>query len=306
VSGTLLPWGPVNDDQLSHRATRHGPAEHRNAQTAHRAASRALECGARIAGSLRPGRLSVHAFASHGRGSDASASANSPERGGESHQCSSRDIRRGHARGRCQTSDWTAKSGGTLRLGMSGDVSTLDGHNTTPAQYDTTWSVFDRLIAYDTSLQPQPQLAESWDLSADSKQIKLNLRKMVQWHSGREYTSDDARYNLLRVRDAKLQIPTLRNQSNWFTSIDTPDKYPVVLTSDLPRPAILDFFELFNQVDKDTMEGPTPRPPRLTPARSSSSSGSRVTISRLSRTRTIGRPAAHTLTATNRTQRNER
>ena len=29
-----------------------------------------------------------------------------------------------------------------------------------------------------------------------------------------------------------------------------------MLTSDLPRPAIFDFFELFNQVDKDTMEGP--------------------------------------------------
>ncbi|HEX8967720.1 MAG TPA: ABC transporter substrate-binding protein, partial [Chloroflexota bacterium] len=108
-------------------------------------------------------------------------------------------------------------------------------------------------------LQPQPQLAESWDLSTDGKQIKLNLRKNVQWHSGREFTSDDVRYNLLRVRDAKLQIPTLRNQSNWFTTIDTPDKFTVILTSDLPRPAIFDFFELFNQVDKDTMEGPDAR-----------------------------------------------
>src|SRR5438094_3007410 len=148
------------------------------------------------------------------------------------------------------------KTGGTLRLGMVGDVSTLDGHNTTPNQFDTTWSVFDRLISYDTRLQPQPELAESWDVSTDLKQIKLNLRKNVQWHSGREFTSDDVKYNMLRVRDAKLQIPTLRNQSMWFSTIDTPDKYTVVLTSDLPRPAIFDFFEYFNQVDKDTMEGP--------------------------------------------------
>jgi peptide/nickel transport system substrate-binding protein len=148
------------------------------------------------------------------------------------------------------------KSGGTLRLGMVGDISTLDGHNTTPNQFDTTWSVFDRLISYDTRLQPQPELAESWEVSTDLKQIKLNLRKNVQWHSGREFTSDDVKYNMLRVRDAKLQIPTLRNQSMWFSTIDTPDKYTVVLTSDLPRPAIFDFFEYFNQVDKDTMEGP--------------------------------------------------
>jgi peptide/nickel transport system substrate-binding protein len=148
------------------------------------------------------------------------------------------------------------KSGGTLRLGMVGDVSTLDGHNTTPNQFDTTWSVFDRLITYDAKLQPQPELAESWDLSTDLTQIKLNLRKGVQWHSGREFTSDDVEYNLLRVRDQKLQIPTLRNQSNWFTSIETPDKYSIVLTSELPRPAIFDFFEYFNQVDRDTTEGP--------------------------------------------------
>jgi peptide/nickel transport system substrate-binding protein len=148
------------------------------------------------------------------------------------------------------------KSGGTLRLGMVGDVSTLDGHNTTPNQFDTTWSVFDRLISYDATLQPQPALAETWDLSPDLTQIKLNLRKGVQWHSGREFTSDDVKYNMLRVRDAQLQIPTLRNQSNWFSTIDTPDKYTVILKSDLPRPAIFDFFEYFNQVDQQTMEGP--------------------------------------------------
>jgi peptide/nickel transport system substrate-binding protein len=145
---------------------------------------------------------------------------------------------------------------GSLRLGMVGDVSTLDGHNTTPNQFDTTWSVFDRLISYDTNLQPQPALAETWDLSSDLTQIQLNLRKGVQWHSGREFTSDDVKYNMLRVRDAKLQIPTLRNQSMWFTTIDTPDKYTIVLKSDLPRPAIFDFFEYFNQVDQQTMEGP--------------------------------------------------
>jgi len=148
------------------------------------------------------------------------------------------------------------KSGGTLRLGMTGDISTLDGHNTTPNQFDTSWSVFDRLIGYDSKLQPQPELAESWDVSPDLKQIQLHLRKGVQWHSGREFTSDDVKYNMLRVRDTKLQIPTLRNQSMWFSTIDTPDKYTVLLKSDLPRPAIFDFFEYFNQVDQDTMEGP--------------------------------------------------
>ena len=70
----------------------------------------------------------------------------------------------------------------------------------TPGAVDTLWQVFDHLTIYDQKLQPQPMLAESWDLSPDYKQIKFNLRKGVTYHSGREFTSDDVKWNLLRVR----------------------------------------------------------------------------------------------------------
>jgi peptide/nickel transport system substrate-binding protein len=150
----------------------------------------------------------------------------------------------------------SSRTGGTLRVGTIGDIITLDGHNSNPNQRDFAWSVFDQLTTYDVKLQPQPGLAESWELSPDLKQIKLNLRRGVQWHSGRDFTSDDVNYNLLRVRDPKVQVPTLRNWSNWYTTIDIPDKYTIVMTSDLPRPAVFDFLQFFNQVDKDSMEAP--------------------------------------------------
>jgi peptide/nickel transport system substrate-binding protein len=41
--------------------------------------------------------------------------------------------------------------------------------------------LYDRLTEYDDKLQPQPRLAESWDISSDGKQIKLHLRKGVQF-----------------------------------------------------------------------------------------------------------------------------
>jgi peptide/nickel transport system substrate-binding protein len=145
-------------------------------------------------------------------------------------------------------------SGGTLRVSRLGDIARLDGHLTTAA--DTTWLPFDRLTAYDEKLQPQPMLAESWEISTDFRQIKLNLRKSVQYHSGRELTSDDVRWNLLRVRDPKAGAGALTNQSNWFTSIDTPDKYTVILGSDQPRPMVFDMFEYFNLLDRVSMEGP--------------------------------------------------
>jgi peptide/nickel transport system substrate-binding protein len=133
------------------------------------------------------------------------------------------------------------KSGGTLRVAISADPASLDGHPFANGRFDTTWLIYDRLAEYDLNLKPQPRLAESWDISTDFKQIKLNLRKGVTFHDGREFTSDDVKYNVLRVRDPKIGAGAFVNQSNWFTSFDTPDKNTIVLKSEQPRPLVFDF-----------------------------------------------------------------
>jgi peptide/nickel transport system substrate-binding protein len=83
----------------------------------------------------------------------------------------------------------------------------------------------------------------------------------VQFHSGRELTSDDVKYNLERVRDPQLAgvVGALAAQSAWWSAIDTTDKYAVVLKSDRPRPGMFDFFEYFNILDKDTAQAPDSR-----------------------------------------------
>jgi peptide/nickel transport system substrate-binding protein len=146
------------------------------------------------------------------------------------------------------------KPGGTLRVGMVGDIARIDGHLLSTG--NVSWAPFDRLIEYDESSKPNPMLAESWELNSDSSQIKLNLRKGVTWHSGREFTSDDVKWNLEWVRNPKIASGALVGQSNWFTSIETPDKHTIILKSDQPRPAVFDFFEVFNIIDKDVTEGP--------------------------------------------------
>jgi peptide/nickel transport system substrate-binding protein len=150
------------------------------------------------------------------------------------------------------------KRGGTLRTAQVGDPLNLDPQYFTPLSGDTTYVVLDRLVDYDDKLQPQPQLAESWDQSTDLKQIKLNLRKGVQFHDGRELTSDDVKYSMLRVRDPKVAAfaSTLAAQSVWFSTIDTPDKYTVVLASDSPRPGTFDFLQYLTIVDRNALEAP--------------------------------------------------
>ncbi|HEX8969448.1 MAG TPA: ABC transporter substrate-binding protein, partial [Chloroflexota bacterium] len=149
-----------------------------------------------------------------------------------------------------------ARTGGTLRFAQTANPVSIDGNSIAGGGSETAWLVFDRLTTYDQNRTPQPMLAESWDISSDSTQFKLNLRKGVQFHSGREMTSDDVKYTILRLRESTVGSGILAGFSNWFTSIDLPDKYTVQLKTDAPRPTFFDAIELFNIVDKQNVEGP--------------------------------------------------
>jgi peptide/nickel transport system substrate-binding protein len=150
------------------------------------------------------------------------------------------------------------KRGGTLRAAIVGDLTSIDGQDSLQGVAATVGFAYEGLTSYDDTLQPQPVLAESWEASSDGRQIKLNLRKGAQFHDDREFTSDDVKYSLLRIRDPKLAATAaqLAGQSAWWTTIDTPDKNTIVLGSDVPRPGMFDFFEYFRIVDKNLMEGP--------------------------------------------------
>jgi peptide/nickel transport system substrate-binding protein len=150
------------------------------------------------------------------------------------------------------------KRGGTLRAAIVGDLTSIDGQQSLPGVTGTVGQAYEALTRYDDKLQPQPVLAENWDLSSDGKQIKLSLRKGVQFHDGREFISEDVKYSLVRVRDPQLAAVAgqLASQSAWWTGVDTPDKYTIVLTSDVPRPGVFDFFQYFTIVDKNLMESP--------------------------------------------------
>lgn len=149
-------------------------------------------------------------------------------------------------------------SGGTLRAAIVGDLPSIDGQQMLPGINATVGNAYETLTRYGENLTPQPVLAESWDLSSDSTQIKLNLRKGVTYHDGREFTSDDVTYSLMRLRDPKIApiVGPAAIQSSWWTTVETPDKSTIILKSDLARPGVFDFFQNFTIVDKNTMEGP--------------------------------------------------
>ena len=148
------------------------------------------------------------------------------------------------------------KPGGTLKAMQAGDLSSVDGHYYTPGAGLSAWIVFDTLTEYDDNLKPQPALAESWDQSSDSKQISLTLRKGVNFHSGREVTSDDLIYNLNRILDFKLTAGIITGFVPPNTQWDAPDKYTVTITTEKPWINVFDFLQVFNILDPNSPEGP--------------------------------------------------
>jgi hypothetical protein len=48
----------------------------------------------------------------------------------------------------------TPKTGGTLRVAISADPTSLDGQLYAAGRFDTTWLIYDRLTEYDVNLKP--------------------------------------------------------------------------------------------------------------------------------------------------------
>ncbi len=93
----------------------------------------------------------------------------------------------------------TPKKGGNFRIGV-GDFAVTDSLN--PALYQTYFQLFmfrqlrNNLIEFGPGGVLVPELAESWESSADAATWVFKLRKGVMFSDGREFTAEDAVYSI--------------------------------------------------------------------------------------------------------------
>jgi peptide/nickel transport system substrate-binding protein len=71
---------------------------------------------------------------------------------------------------------------------------------TNPVDRDVDRLLFDGLIRFDSHGLPQPDLAESWGVSADGMVYNVTLRENALWHDGSPVTSDDVLFTLDLLR----------------------------------------------------------------------------------------------------------
>jgi peptide/nickel transport system substrate-binding protein len=90
-------------------------------------------------------------------------------------------------------------------------------------------------LRYDDKWNPQPYLAESWEVSPDGRSVTLHLVKTAVFHDGQPITSADVAFSI----DVIKKNHPFQTMLAPVESVETPDAYTVVLRLSRPHPALL-------------------------------------------------------------------
>src|SRR5262249_49488546 len=121
-----------------------------------------------------------------------------------------------------------------------------------PSNFQISNLIYDTLIVYDDQLVPQPRLATSWAWSPDFRQLSLQLRPGVKFHTGRPFTSDDAKFNLERLRDRSVGSQFRAYAEAMDISTPAPDK--LVINYQTPIRSSFDAITLTFMADPQTID----------------------------------------------------
>jgi peptide/nickel transport system substrate-binding protein len=94
----------------------------------------------------------------------------------------------------------TPRRGGTMILALEGEPATLTSHlaTDTPAMMVAN-NLFNALILLDEKLEPVPDLATRWTVSADGRAYAFELARNARWHDGRPVTAADVEFTFNEI-----------------------------------------------------------------------------------------------------------
>jgi peptide/nickel transport system substrate-binding protein len=132
------------------------------------------------------------------------------------------------------TPEGAAPSDATLRVGWSSEPDTLNPLTTysTEAQ-EVLQLVYDKLLGYGLDLKPQPELAQSYETSADGLSITFHLQPNAAWSDGQPVTADDVKYTY-----EAIHADSLGSYAQWLTDligVDAPDPSTAVARFSKPQ-----------------------------------------------------------------------
>ena len=132
--------------------------------------------------------------------------------------------------------------GGTLRIALPSDVTSLDLHKTSRGDdalvvgqwFNAT------LVTQNADGEYIPYLAESWEFSDDGLMWTFHLRDDVMFHNGDPVTAHDFVWTYERALDPDLASPGTGRRLNGMT-FEAPDDYTLVFNFPAPAISLLQF-----------------------------------------------------------------
>ncbi|MFZ1130947.1 MAG: ABC transporter substrate-binding protein [Terriglobales bacterium] len=149
----------------------------------------------------------------------------------------------------CVCGSTLAQSGGELRFCLHSEPKTFD-----PLLVDDDSSLAVRYLTAGVLIRSnrrtqalEPELAESWKVAKDGKQITFKLRHGITFSDGSPFSSEDVAFTIQRLMDPALHSPTgdaFRSGSGAVsTKIIAPDQISIVFPA-----AVAGLDRLFDQV----------------------------------------------------------
>jgi peptide/nickel transport system substrate-binding protein len=149
----------------------------------------------------------------------------------------------------------TAQDGGVLRVGALNDIVPPSIFtNSSDSINLLIGNVYDSLVDYPLdSVEPEPALATSWEVSDDGTELTLQLRDDVTFHSGRPFTSKDVEFSIKTWADPVWTVQ-LQRTAAAVTGFDTSDEHAITLTFAHPLSNVFDLLDMMPIIDSESID----------------------------------------------------
>lgn len=111
------------------------------------------------------------------------------------------------------------------------------------------------LFRADQDIEPMPEIARSWEWSADGKQLTLHLIEGAKWSDGQPFSADDVMFTWDGyIQDTNVNAPRSKDAWSWngeYATLEKVDDNTVKFTFPVVKP--FDAFYLMNEGNFDVM-----------------------------------------------------
>ena len=136
-----------------------------------------------------------------------------------------------------------AQRGGNVRYGGLTDVKSMDpifiGNNPERPIHHV---LYNQIVKFEPDFSLSPELAKSWDISADGKSVTFKLQEGVKFQDGTDFNADAVKWNFDRLLNPDYESVRRAVWAPLIDSISVVDKNTVTFKLKAPSRPFISFF----------------------------------------------------------------